>query len=84
MKNVTPRGLIEGSLGKPMDGVFKSFDEKCLGAASIGQVHRATLKDGQQAVVKVPQFRSFYRLHGVGNPSRVYNVLKRSPKKVCF
>lgn len=67
-KYVTPRGLIEGSLGKPMDGVFKNFDEKCLGAASIGQVHRATLKDGQQAVVKVPHFRSFYRLHGVGNP----------------
>lgn len=48
------RGLIEGSLGEPMDTTFRNFDSKCLGAASIGQVHRATLKDGREAVVKVP------------------------------
>lgn len=36
-----------------MDAIFRSFDERCLGAASIGQVHRATLTDGRQAVVKV-------------------------------
>ena len=28
------------------DKVFASFEEEPIGAASIGQVHRATLKDG--------------------------------------
>ncbi|CAM9352985.1 unnamed protein product [Ascophyllum nodosum] len=57
------RGLIEGSLGKPMDSFFKTFDEKCLGAASIGQVHRAVLKDGREAVVKVmfPNVEAMFR-----------------------
>lgn len=36
-----------------MDAVFQSFDERPLGAASIGQVHRVTMRDGRPAVVKV-------------------------------
>lgn len=36
-----------------MDAIFQSFDERPLGAASIGQVHRVTLRDGRPAVVKV-------------------------------
>ena len=32
---------------------FKTFDEKPLASASISQVHKATLKDGRQVVVKV-------------------------------
>ena len=35
------------------DNVFKSFEETPIGAAAIGQVHRATLKDGTPVVVKV-------------------------------
>ncbi|CAM9998246.1 unnamed protein product, partial [Ectocarpus sp. 12 AP-2014] len=41
------------SLGQPIDTMFSSFEERPLGAASIGQVHRVTMKDGRQAVVKV-------------------------------
>ena len=37
---------------KPSD-IFYRFDKDPLAAASIGQVHRATLKDGQDVVVKV-------------------------------
>ncbi len=33
--------------------IFKSIDEKPVGAASIAQVHRAVLHDGRKAVIKV-------------------------------
>ena len=33
--------------------VFASFDPQPIGAASIGQCHRATLTDGRQVVVKI-------------------------------
>jgi predicted unusual protein kinase regulating ubiquinone biosynthesis (AarF/ABC1/UbiB family) len=46
-------GVIEDQLGRPPGELFASFDEVPLAAASIGQVHRATLPDGREAVVKV-------------------------------
>ncbi|CAM9857266.1 unnamed protein product [Laminaria digitata] len=57
------KGLIEGSLGQPMDAMFRTFDERPLGAASIGQVHRVTLSDGRPAVVKVmfPNVEAMFR-----------------------
>ena len=36
-----------------MDDIFKSFEEEPLGAASLAQVHKATLKDGSVVAVKV-------------------------------
>ena len=45
--------VIEEELGRPTEELFASFDEVPLAAASIGQVHRATLPDGREAVVKV-------------------------------
>ncbi|KAK8954633.1 hypothetical protein KSP39_PZI002500 [Platanthera zijinensis] len=47
------RKTIEDELGKPVEELFSSFDEIPLGTASIAQVHRATLNDGQDVVVKV-------------------------------
>lgn len=38
--------IIESEYGKPLEEVFATFDEEVIGAASIGQVHRATLVDG--------------------------------------
>ncbi|MGE5174116.1 MAG: ABC1 kinase family protein [Betaproteobacteria bacterium] len=37
----------------PMDEVFSSFDETPIASASLGQVHKACLRDGDCIVVKV-------------------------------
>lgn len=44
--------LIE-DLGAPPEEVFAAFDPEPLAAASIAQVHRARLEDGNEVVVKV-------------------------------
>ena len=47
------KAQVEKELGKPLQKIFKSFDEQPFAAASIGQVHKAILPNGQQVVVKV-------------------------------
>lgn len=36
-----------------MEDVFESFEKEPLGAASLAQVHKATLKDGTEVAVKI-------------------------------
>lgn len=53
MEIETVRSQIEKYLGKPVNELFASFDEKPLGSASIAQVHKAELFDGTVVAVKV-------------------------------
>jgi ubiquinone biosynthesis protein len=47
------RRVVEEDLGRPIEQVFTEFDLQPLAAASIGQVHRARLRDGRLVAVKV-------------------------------
>ena len=44
--------VIEADLGLSVERAFLSFEETPIAAASIGQVHRATLPNGEDVVVK--------------------------------
>ncbi len=46
--------ILAKELERPKDEIFQTFEMEPLAAASIGQVHRATLReDGKQVVVKL-------------------------------
>jgi len=45
--------VMEGELGVPWEDVFEQIDPEPLAAGTIGQVHAATLENGDRVVVKV-------------------------------
>jgi len=47
------RQTVEADLGARIEDLFSSFETKPLAAASIAQVHAATLRTGERVVVKV-------------------------------
>ena len=47
------QATVERELGGPLEQLFGSFDPVPLAAATIAQVHAATLSDGRPVVVKV-------------------------------
>lgn len=47
------RRVVERELGRPLPEAYSTFEAEPIAAASIGQVHRAVLPDGQPVVVKV-------------------------------
>lgn len=53
MPLVEVRKVLRQDLGAEPEDLFARFEEEPLAAASIAQVHRATLKDGREAAVKV-------------------------------
>jgi ubiquinone biosynthesis protein len=45
--------VMEAELGVPWEDVFETIESEPLAAGTIGQVHRATLENGDRVVVKV-------------------------------
>jgi predicted unusual protein kinase regulating ubiquinone biosynthesis (AarF/ABC1/UbiB family) len=45
--------IVEEELGVRISKAFEHFEATPMAAASLGQVHRATLRDGREVVVKV-------------------------------
>ena len=66
--------VIDRSFGYSWKQVFLDIEEKPLGSASIAQVHRATLKTGENVVVKV-QREGIYE-----TMSRDIGLLRRAVK----
>jgi predicted unusual protein kinase regulating ubiquinone biosynthesis (AarF/ABC1/UbiB family) len=56
--------IIEQDLGKKVSQLFRSIDPIPLAAASLGQVHKATLHSGEEVVVKVqrPGLRKLFTI----------------------
>ena len=50
---VSIRARIEAELGRPIAEMFTELEDRPLAAASLAQVHAATLLDGTRVVVKV-------------------------------
>ncbi|MGX9790563.1 ABC1 kinase family protein [Mycobacterium sp. MMS18-G62] len=47
------RQVLQADLGRPVGEVFAEFSDEPMAAASIGQVHRAVLRDGRPVAVKI-------------------------------
>ncbi|NIP55533.1 MAG: AarF/ABC1/UbiB kinase family protein, partial [Phycisphaerae bacterium] len=45
--------LIEAELNVRLSKAFEQFNPKPMASASLGQVHRATLRNGQEVIVKI-------------------------------
>jgi ubiquinone biosynthesis protein len=45
--------IVQEELGVRISKAFETFESRPLAAASLGQVHRAALRDGREVVVKV-------------------------------
>ena len=74
------KNLVEEQLGARLEAIFSDFNTTPLASASIAQVHEATLKTGEQVVVKVlrPQIRQKIRrdlsmMHELANWAEKYS-----------
>ena len=47
------REMVHNELGDDPENLFAAFEKQASAAASLGQVHRATLKSGEEVAVKV-------------------------------
>jgi ubiquinone biosynthesis protein len=47
------KAVVEAEFGMPSEALFDQLEERPLASASIGQVHKARLKDGEAVAVKI-------------------------------
>ena len=79
------RAQFKGSLGKQPEDVFRSFEAEPFAAASLGQVHWAVTKSGEDVAVKIqyPAMREaiesdFQALRAAGFAARLTGHLQES------
>ena len=79
----TVRKTIEEETNKPLEETFSYFDPVPLGSASIGQVHRAVLKDTNQEVAVKVQYNEAQELFrgDIKTIRKFCEVL--APEQVC-
>jgi ubiquinone biosynthesis protein len=75
--------LVERDLGRPLGEVFASIEPEALAAASLAQVHRATLSDGSRVAVKIqyPEIRRIIPLD-LGMLRTVVALVQRIQKRI--
>ncbi|RJQ32380.1 MAG: AarF/ABC1/UbiB kinase family protein [Actinobacteria bacterium] len=83
MSYTTVKARIEEELRRPMGEIFSSFDKKALASASIGQVHKAILKEGGQTVA-VKVMRTNIRSQIDADIDIVRYIASLAQKKVDF
>jgi predicted unusual protein kinase regulating ubiquinone biosynthesis (AarF/ABC1/UbiB family) len=75
--------VVEEDLQKPLDAVFSDFSPEPVAAASLAQVHRARLLDGEEVAVKVqyPDIEHIVRtdLSSLRRVASVYQRVDRQP-----
>lgn len=64
--------IVTQELGMKLSRAFSSFDPEPISAASLGQVHRAAMRDGRQVAVKVQ--RPNIRERMVGDLDSLHSV----------
>ncbi len=47
------KSIFKNEIGLDIDKVFKNFNDKPIGAASIGQVYEASLDSGEEVIIKI-------------------------------
>jgi len=72
---------IQEQFGKPAEELFATIDREAIASASLAQVHRATLADGRDVVVKVqyPEVADLVRLDIRNLKMLVGIVARREP-----
>jgi ubiquinone biosynthesis protein len=75
--------LVVRDLGRPLDRVFARIEPEALAAASLAQVHRATLHDGSEVVVKIryPEIPRIIPLD-LGMLRRVVAIVQRVQRRI--
>lgn len=69
--------VFEESLGQSPELVFADLDETPIAAASIGQVHRATLPDGTKVAVKIQYPGMAEAMRADLKNARVFGLIQR-------
>ncbi|WP_342799608.1 AarF/ABC1/UbiB kinase family protein [Hyella patelloides] len=73
--------IIEDELGRPVEKLFQKFDPIPLAAASLGQVHKAQLANGDEVVVKIqrPGLKQLFTID-LGILKQIANYFQNHPR----